>query len=132
MNNFIDWDSLIVPSKDIQVTKMRVFDSDILVLDNVLTEESFSNLSEVSKTLSISQYNEPPLDRGFIDARFNGVQQLKPIVNIVLNCVRQYWSAELATDPDFTWAINYFKSLDTSLPFIGGAPHVDGVEGVAA
>lgn len=133
MNNIIDWDDLITPNKDVQVTVASIFGNEVLILDNVLTEESFSNLSEVSKNLTISRYKSCDSSQGFIDARFSGVQELKQITSIVLNCVRNYWSDEVSPNRDFGWAINYFKSLSTDLPFIGGTPHIDnGGTGVAA
>ena len=133
MNNIVDWDDLIVPNKDVEITKTSIFGNEVLILDNVLTEESFSNLSEVSKNLSISRYKSSGSDPGFIDARFSGVEELRPIASIVVNCVRNYWSMEVATNHGFGWAINYFKSLGTDTPFIGGNPHIDnGGGGVAA
>lgn len=129
MNNLIiDWDRIVVPNThNIKVTKMEVFGQTVLVLDNVLTKESFEEVSRLSDELPVSNYKSYHIPPQFIDARFQGVDTLTPLSNIVVKCVRQYLGVECDVGKSDTWAINYFKTIDQEPPFIGGTPHIDSI-----
>jgi hypothetical protein len=132
INEVVVWDEAVVINPRIEVNKINVMGETVLVLDNVLTEESYRTVGELSDKVTKSKYGVDPDNlNSHIDARFTGTDMPARLRDLIILCIREHLGMEVSPNTS-NFSINYFMSKQGGEAFIGGSPHIDSEQGYAS